>query len=292
MSGIAAPRPGEDGEAVAVEIGPYRLAVATSFGPRVLDLRLGDAPSMFARLGDDTVIDLPDSGVYRFHGGHRLWASPEVPDVTYAPDDMPCQVDFGPERVSITGSVDRAGLIKRIVVERDGDRLVVDHTLGNPGPDVIEAGPWAITQLRLGGAVVLPTTGPVPEGLQASHSLVLWPYTDLSDSRITWRRRALVISAMAGPPFKIGAGPGPRRLGYLLDGHLFTKELPGTGEGEYADRGAVGQVYLNQAFCELESVGPIITLEPGSTASHRELWSIEPCAGPDDAYRQVAGEPL
>ena len=51
-----------------------------------------------ATLGDDVVIRHPDSGVYRMRGGHRLWAAPEVPAVTYSPDDHRCEVVADPGR--------------------------------------------------------------------------------------------------------------------------------------------------------------------------------------------------
>ena len=289
MSGLVAPGPGVGDGAVGLEFGPYRISVATSFGPRVVGLRLGDGPEMLARLSPEVVIDRPDSGIYRFHGGHRLWAAPEVPAVTYAPDDHRCDVVSGSDEVSITGPVDRAGLAKTIVVRLRDGRLVVDHILANDGPATWEVAPWAITQLGLGGTVLMPTGRPAPQGLQATHSLVLWPYTDLSDPRLTWLERALAIDAVAGSQFKVGAGPAPGRLGYLLEGHLFTKDIPPGGAGDYPDRGAVAQVYLNDSFCELESVGPVANLAPGSEVSHREVWAVETCDRLDDAYRRVVG---
>lgn len=285
----AASRPTEDDEPLHLEIGPYRLSVATSFGPRILGLRLGDGPELFAELDRDVVISRADSGVYRFRGGHRLWASPEMPWVTYSPDDEPCLVEAGDDNVSISGPMDRAGLTKRIVIGPEPGRLVVDHTLANAGSAPIDVAPWAITQLRLGGVVLVPTYVTEIDQLQASHGLILWPYTDLSDARLSWRGRALVVDTVAGPPFKVGIGPRPGQLGYLIDRHLFVKEIPSAGPGDHPDRGAVGQLYLNDRFCELESVGPLVTLDPGSEVQHREIWAIEECDDLETAYQRLVG---
>jgi len=276
--------------ALDLELGPYRLSVATGFGPRVLGMRLGAGPEIFANLSPEVVIDLPGSGTYTFRGGHRLWASPEIPGVTYAPDDEPCRVVSEEDDVVIIGPTDRAGLTKSIAIHLAGDRLVVDHTLGNAGTASREVGPWAITQLRLGGVALVPTGSPVADGPQASHSLILWPYTDLSDPRLSWRLGSLVVEAKAGPPLKLGVGPAPSRLGYLIDGHVFIKELPPSGPGVYPDRGAAAQIYLNEDFCELESVGPVSALEPGASISHREVWVVETCEDVDAAHRRVVGE--
>jgi len=289
MPGAGAPPPGGGEEAVNLELDGYRLSIATGYGPRVAGLRLGQGPETFAALSPEVVIDRPDSGVYRFHGGHRLWASPEIRAITYAPDDHPCHVSAKGDRVAITAPADRAGLVKSIVISSEGGRLAGDHTLVNEGLGTMEVAPWAITQVPLGGTVLVPFGAPAGQGLQASHSLILWPYTDLSDPRLTWQERALMVQTEAGDPLKVGSGPAPGRLGYLHQGHLFTKEIPAAASGEYPDRGAVAQVYVNGSFAELESVGPITSLGPGASVSHRESWLIEPCDDLQNAYRRVVG---
>lgn len=286
MPGGAARPPG----AVGLDLGPYRVSIATAYGPRVAGLRFEAGPEMFAALSPDVVIERPDSGTYRFHGGHRLWASPEVPTITYAPDEHPCDVQTDTDRVTITGPADRAGLIKSIELRLDGGRLSVDHTIVNGAPETIDVAPWAITQVPLGGAALVPLIAPGPPGLQASHSLVLWPYTDLSDPRLSWLEQAVVVESVAGTPLKVGTGPAPRRLGYLFQGHLFTKDIASAGAGSYPDLGAVAQVYTDGSFCELESVGPITALEQGAAVSHREIWEVVPCDDLDDAYRRVVDE--
>ena len=272
-------------------MGPYVLAAATGFGPRLVSLRLRHGPELFARLGDDLVIEHPESGTYRFHGGHRLWAAPEVPAISYASDDHHCGVTGGPDWLAIEAPADSAGLIKHLSAKLEGQRLVVDHQLANSGPRPISVAPWGITQFRLGGVAVLPTgnTG-VQNSFQGNCSLVIWPYTNLADPRLSWRRRAAVIEAVPGPRFKIGSGPGPGRIGYLIDNQLFTKEIPPAGDGIYSDRGAVAQVFVDDSFCELESLGPITALEPGSSVSHREVWEISDCADVATAYERVTGD--
>ncbi len=265
-------------ETVEVDLGRYSISVATAFGPRVTGLRLGDGPELFAVLGPDVVIQHPDSDVYRPRGGHRLWAAPEHPPITYAADDRPCEVSIDPGQVTITGPVDDAGLGKQIVVESGGTDLAVEHTLTNAGSETIAVAPWAITQVGLGGQAIIPLGGDQSgNGLIANRSVVLWPYPDLTDPRVAWNRDAVVIDATPGPAFKIGTGPRPGRLGYLSQGLLFTKTVSGVGEGTYPDREAVGQVYVDHMFCELESMGPVVPLPPGEAVSHRESWAIEPC---------------
>jgi hypothetical protein len=262
-----------NGDQQEVSVGSYRLTVPAGFGPRLLGLRRDGGPEVFARL-DNQVIEHPDIGVYRFRGGHRLWAAPEVPAITYVPDDDPCDVEWGEGRVAVTGSIDGARLQKRIEVTGDGDRLLVDHTITNQGSTAIDVAAWGITQMRPGGVAILPFGVGDPEGYQADRSISIWPYTDPGDPKLTWTDRALLITAHPGPKLKVGTGPDPGRLGYLIDGALFTKDIAPAKEVSYPDLGAVGQVYVEDAFCELESVGPIVTLDPSGSVSHREVWAV------------------
>jgi hypothetical protein len=291
MPDVAMPRPHPVGMLIDVEIGQYSLAAATAFGPRLVSLRFRKGPELFAQLGDDVVIEHPDSGIYRFRGGHRLWAAPEVPSVTYASDDHPCVVTARAGGLTIRGPVDDAGFIKELNVSLEGKRLIVDHRLANTKLQPTTVAVWALTQLRLGGVALIPIRGPSSRyEFQADRSLLLWPYTSLIDGRLSWQERAAVIDAVPGPRIKIGSGPSPGRLGYLIDQQLFTKEIAPAGHSAYPDRGAVAQVFVEDSFCELESVGPIVSLEPGSSVSHREVWEVTECTDLAAAYSRVVDE--
>ncbi len=97
-----------------------------------------------------------------------------------------------------------------------------------------------------------------------------------------------MITADAGPRLKLGSGPDPGRLGYFVDGRLFIKVVTSSVEAEiHPDRGAVGQVFVDDRFCELESVGPLTELEPGATCSLVERWELVPCPDLAEAERRV-----
>jgi hypothetical protein len=123
--------------------------------------------------------------------------------------------------------------------------------------------------------------------LQSDRSLTLWPYTDLADPRLRIEHNAVIVQAQGGRPLKIGVGPNPGRLGYLLDGFLFTKEVPPALDRPYADRGAVGQIYVGPDFCELESLGALANLDPGQSVTHRELWSLAECDDAESARQRL-----
>ena len=273
---------------IDIELGEYRIKTTGSYGPRIVGTRREGSPEMLARLSDDVAIDLDEGGAYRFHGGHRLWAAPETPAITYAPDDHRCEMTESGEGLTITAPPDRAGLAKELRITADEDALVIDHTITNAGSFDIALAPWGITQFPLGGTALVPFGGAGSStDPQADHNMALWPYTDLSDDRLTWTKTAVLVEASPGEKLKIGSGPDPGHLGYFYDGYLFTKKVTPAGEADYPDFGAVGQVFVNEDFCELESVGPIETLSRGSSASLQETWMISECSDIETAGRLV-----
>jgi hypothetical protein len=195
--------------------------------------------------------------------------------VTYAPDDHACEVIEAEASVRVAGPADVAGLEKSITVSLDGERLVVDHRLTNAGDEPREVAPWAITQLRLGGVAELPLGSPNGrESLQADRSLVLWPYTNLADPRLSFRSDRVQIRGLAGPALKLGSSPDPGKLSYSLEDWCFSKRIEPVVGSRFADRGAVGQVFVKDSFLELETLGPLTLLERGQSADHREIWEI------------------
>jgi hypothetical protein len=248
------------------------VLVTVSAGPRVLGL---------FGVGENVMAVLPGAGLERpggtrfaFIGGHRLWAAPEVPEVTYAPDDRPCEVTEVDAGARVTAPADDVGLIRSLEIRASDDGWIVDHAIRNASDAPITIAPWAITQLRPGGEARLPL-GARGTGLQADRSLVLWPYTRLDDPRLSVEGDAVRIQAREGDgATKLGAAPGAGRVSYTLGDEVFEKRIAVVPSGTYADRGAAVQVYVGDGFCELETLGPVRAVGPGERVEHRERWTL------------------
>lgn len=272
---------------MTIEFGPYQLEIASDFGPRITSFRLGEGPEQFVSLGKETALEYP-GGTFEFRGGHRLWAAPENPDVTYASDVHDCVISEGDGVVTVTAPRDDAGLVKEITVSLDDGALVVEHRLTSSSEWGMSVAAWAITQLPMGGTAIIPfeaeDTGP-----SANRYLVLWPYTSIEDRRVNLCDEAIEVRALHGPDLKLGVGPSPGRLGYYQDGVVYIKEVEPATDRQVPDFGAVGQVYIGQGFCELESVGALTDLSDGGVALLSERWSIAECADVDAAIQLIVG---
>jgi len=252
-----------------------KLLVTRSIGPRILSLGFVEGENIFAEL-PDFVTDCPGSGIFHFYGGHRLWHAPEEPSRTYIPDDSRVEIAPSENGVVVTQNTEvQTGLQKslEICLPDETGRVVITHSLTNHGLRPVTCAPWAITQLKTGGMAILPqpreNTGVLP-----NRSLVLWPYTNMTNPNVQWGSNYILVSANMDAPFKVGF-PNPRSwLAYWLNGTLFVKHAAYQEQAEYYDFGSSSECYCNNRFLELEPLAPIGTIAPGEAASHVETWNL------------------
>jgi len=249
------------------------IDVALDVGPRILG---------FAHHGRNALAELPDTRIetpgqdpYRFWGGHRLWAAPEVPAITYETENEPVEITVTMDTVQIRRRENsRHGVGKSMRVTLEDHEVVIDHAITNTGSSSIRVAPWAITQFPLGGVAVIGIGARKGAGLQANRSVVMWPYASLDDPRLTVQDDLIAVEAAAGPPLKVGAAGSNGWLAYLRAGLLFVKRFEPGDEGERTDLGASAQVYTGLEFLELETVAQLVSLSPGESVTHQETWAL------------------
>jgi hypothetical protein len=61
---------------------------------------------------------------------------------------------------------------------------------------------------------------------------------------------------------------------------------------EYPDFGCSVEIFTNAAMLEVETLGPLATLEPGSAVEHVEEWSLHRAPALNDASDQELAEIL
>ena len=147
-----------DLDCVSLEKSAVSLLVAQSVGPRIISLCFNGGDNLFAEL-PDFVTERSDGKIFHFYGGHRLWHAPEVMPRTYVPDDGLVEVIPIQNGLSVTQPVEvETGIEKNLQISlvEDKPQVLVRHRLTNRNLWSVECAPWAITQFRTGGVVILP----------------------------------------------------------------------------------------------------------------------------------------
>jgi hypothetical protein len=245
-----------------------RISGITPTGKTNLLVDLADMPPVNTPYGD-----------YQFLGGHRIWHAPEALPRTYIPDgevqtsDVPNGVFLG------TATEAGTGIQKCMEIRLSPNKasVTVTHTLLNNGLWTVELAPWAITQFRQGGTVILPM--PVgnadPAGLLHNRQLSIWPYTRMNDPRVRWDDEFILFQADSLlPPFKIGYFNPHGWMAYWVDGVLFRKTFDVKSGLPHPDNNCNCEMYCNHLFVELESLGPLTALAPGASITHVETWDV------------------
>jgi len=218
-------------------------------------------------------------GDFHFRGGHRLWHAPESMPRTYAPDTGPLTItDLDNGVILETQTEPGTGIRKRIEIRltTDTPSVTLVHTLINDGLWTVELAPWAITQFRLGGIVILPlpTENVDPAGLLPNRQLSFWSYASLSDPRLVLRDGYTFFRAESASAFKMGYFNLHGWLAYWLDGVLFKKTFSVRKNAHHPDNNSNAEMYCNEDFVELESLTPFTQLSPGASIEHVEIWEI------------------
>ncbi|MFN8433510.1 MAG: hypothetical protein U0V18_05795 [Anaerolineales bacterium] len=235
--------------------------------------------NLLADLSHQPAVPTPYGDFY-FRGGHRLWHAPEAMPRTYVPDTGEIKITDIPNSVVLeTETEPGANIRKRIEIQLATDKpaLTLTHTLFNDGLWSLELAPWAITQFRLGGVAILPMpTEKVDDAaLLPNRQISFWTYTRLNDKRLSLRDEFSLFHAESSlPPFKMGYFNPHGWLAYYVDGVLFRKTFNATTTATFPDNNCNAELFCNDEFVELESLGPLTKLEPGSSVQHQEIWEI------------------
>jgi hypothetical protein len=256
------------------------LVATTDVGPRILRFGFKRGRNLFKEFKDQ--LGRTGGEEWRPYGGHRFWHAPEDHSRTYAPDNAPISSSWDRGTLALIQPLEtRTNLQKRMLIKLHPDRsqVTVVHRLINRGAWDIEAAPWALTVLVPGGRAILPQEPfrPHPEVLQPARPLVLWPYTDMQDSRFTWGRRFIQVQQepKAKTKLKIGVRNSLGWAAYCLRDLVFIKRYALDPAAAYPDFGCNTEVYADPEILELETLGPLSRIPAGDGAvEHTEHWFL------------------
>lgn len=283
-------------EALRLTHGRLELVVPLAVGPRVLRLAFAGGANVFGEVARH----LGQSGGtgWRLYGGHRLWHAPEVPARTYAPDNEAVEIDGGDGHdapLVVRQRPDACGLGKQLELSwiAGHNALRVRHRLTNNGLWEVCLAPWALSVMAPGTQAWIPQEDPTGHAAQKlpTRTMALWGYTSMGDPRWSWgdqliglrhdatRDSAQKIGVSARHPWLAGQTPG---------GLMIVRAATMDPAAEYPDRGVNLEVFVNRDILELETLGPMVTLAPGASVDHDQVWSLHDEILPDSEPARAA----
>ena len=256
------------------------LIVTLDVGPRILSYRRHGFPNVLKNYAEQL------GGIrekeWMIRGGHRLWIAPEDELLTYHRDNEPvswarCEHD----EIVITSRMAAPHSLRKDVsihLANAGSEVKLRHRITNEGTHPITLATWALTVMAPGGTEIIPQPplGEHPRDLLPNRTLVLWPYTDLTDSRWKLGRSYFLLQQQAGgKPTKLGLAHAEKWIAYLLGDQLFIKTFEFDRDAVYPDGGCNFETFSDPDMLEIESLGPLVTLQPGNSTFHDEAWRLE-----------------
>ncbi len=249
------------------------LVVLAGVGPRIISCRPESGDNFFY-VNERDFRQGPGDDAWHIYGGTRLWTSPEN-QLSYEPDNRPCEVTVEGDAATCSSSPSPAGLTRRITVRPREQSFLVTYHLKNSGSYLLNAGLWALTCLKPSGdaAIYLPWGDRSDWEVKDVRYWRRWlgSETDVESSQWGPTNQFFVVRP-TGETGKIGFA---NRYGFMLfrAGSLtFVKRTGYIRSAVYPDGGCSAEVYTGSAFYELESLSPLYELQPGTELAHTEEW--------------------
>lgn len=254
------------------------VIVTNEVGPRIIRCAFLGGPNLFCEREDEMGQTGGDS--FRLYGGHRLWHAPEHTVRTYYPDNEPVKVTEHAMGATFLAPIEKSNLLQKtlsVMLHPTRAQVRVHHSITNHHTWGVTTSPWALSVMRAGGTAIipLPERGLHERDVLPTHTLTAWSYTNMADPRWTWGERSILLRHdAAGKPQKIGVWSDQGWLAWVGENTLFIKTFQVDSSATYPDFNSPAEVFTNHQFTELETLGPLRTLQPGTTADHEETWHL------------------
>lgn len=253
------------------------LVITLDVGPRIIRLATPGGQNLFKEFEDQ--LGKTSGTEWLSFGGHRLWHAPEVFPRTYAPDFEPVEHTWDNQVLKLIQKTEpETGIQKEIEISIRNKTVHLLHRLINRNPWAVELAPWCLSVMAAGGRALVPQEEfiPHPDTLTPARPLVLWHFTRMNDPRFTWGDRLIQMreDSQIENKQKFGVRNTRGWAAYQLGQDLFIKAVPYFSEATYPDMGCNYEFFTMPGFLEVESLGPLVRLEPSADTEHAERWRL------------------
>lgn len=251
------------------------VGVALEFGLRIVHLSCVGMENLFYVQPADCSDGFVEENGWHLRGGHRFWLSPETAN-SYSPDNDPIAYTMQPDGVLLTQNPDPLLQVRKSIgITFCDGQIRLEHKIENLANEARTWALWGVNTLD-GGEAEIPFPA-VGRGFWPSRTVSLWNDTDLHDPRLHFTRESLRVKhAPLDGYFKLGLGLATAPAVLKNKGQQLEICFDAKADGDYSDKGCNFEVYMNNRFLELETLGTKCTLAPGEQASHIETWCIKP----------------
>lgn len=266
--------------------GHVKCIVTTDIGPRVAFWGFIDGMNEFYVSEED--ISRRNDKKYHAFAGHRMWHGPQIEPRCCMPDNDPVAWEVTEDKkIILTEKTELETHIQKIMevqLAEDLSEVTVTHRMINHGLWAVDLTVWALTMMSPGGVEVIPFSNRKTDLLH-NRTISLWPWTDMGDYRIRWGKQAVFLQQDEQAPavipeqgyknaVKIGTNADSGCIGYFNHGHLFIKKFTPVLGAIYPDGGCSCETYTDSHMLEMESLSPMVRLEPERETVHVEKWVL------------------
>lgn len=271
------------GRCLRMAAGGKELLVTVDMGPYIIRYGYEGEDNMFFedvdKFATNDVTDSPyKHDLWWVVGGHRLWCSPEKSPRTYYPDYYPVDVKQDGSTVVFTAPMQEWSQIQcatQLTMDERGNVELL-HTITNKNAWSIELAPWTVTVMNAGGVAYIPQNKR-KTGFFPNKWVCFWDYTPMNDSRISLGDDYITVSM--DPDKEVAAKVGVLNehgwMAYLNKGNAFIKKFGFQEGAAYPDNGCNCESYTCRKYTEMECLSPMVKIEPGKTAQHKEVWELK-----------------
>ena len=261
------------GRCLYAENGIIEVYIPLDFGIRIGHFSLlGEQNVFFVQPNDMTTFSTKEG--WRIRGGHRLWGAPESEKV-YCPDNDPIDCEITGESITLTQKKDEwLGLVKSVTLTFDKNRIHLTHRIKNVSEQAFCGSLWGITVMAPGGVEYIKLHSR-EGGFDALHSVALWDYTNLGDERASYTKEEIILRSLdVDGKYKIGLRHPVSPIRYEVNGYTFLKSFEVKSGEAYPDSGVSYETFLSRYMTEMESLSPMVRLNYGEVAEHKETWEL------------------
>lgn len=262
---------------VTISNGKVDIVVTTDVGPRIMRYGFVGQKNQFFEVPEH--LGKVEGEEFRLYGGHRLWHSPEDINRTYVPDNKAVKWYREDDFIVFEQEKEEKVNVQKIIkvkLDEETSKVYLKQIIKNLGAWPIYFAPWSITMMSPGGKGSMKMCDE-DTGLIPNRNISVWSYTDLADSRISFKdgEISLVCDKSKDTPIKIGTNVTSGVAKYENEDVIFTKTFEYDKNASYPDKGVNCEMYVNEKYLEVEALGKLQEVNPNECVLLEETWILD-----------------